>query len=215
LASKDLRKVVYPERVPQNLTEDPLAASMLRVMIKEVNSSGTNIGLQDERYFVKSKVANLFILMPSEIYYGRVKIKGKVHKKCFDTTSFEVAKKKLKGWLEEMRGRPVNDATLGALAEEYAKRLQLQVDNRQFLLIAIHLTTQSLNQGQCVRLIGFGTLVKFIPVLRTNDQIMNAHCFELPMQAVAERSGFVATVDFFSQFQLFLAQSRKPSGENF
>jgi hypothetical protein len=101
---------------------------MLRVMIKEVDGSGTKTGLQNERYFVKSKVTNLFILMPSEIYYGRVKIKGKVHKKCFDTTSFEVAKKKLKGWLEEMRGRPVNDATLGALAEEYAKRLQIQVD---------------------------------------------------------------------------------------
>jgi hypothetical protein len=101
---------------------------MLRVMNENLNIVGTGTGSQDKRRLVKSKVTNLFIMRPGDVYYGRVKINGKVHKTSFDTTSFEVAKKKLKVWLGEMRGNPTSDSTLGALAEEYAKRLQLHVD---------------------------------------------------------------------------------------
>lgn len=72
---------------------------MLRAMNEDVDKTGTRAGSQDNRYFVKSKVPNLFLLMPSGIYYGRVKIKGKVRKTSFETTSFEVAKKSSgSGW---------------------------------------------------------------------------------------------------------------------
>lgn len=84
-------------------------------------------GSQDERYFVKFKLPNLLILMPSRVYYGRVKIAGRTLKKCLDTTSFEVGKRKLKRWLDEVCTKPTSDSTLGSLTEEYQQRLQLQV----------------------------------------------------------------------------------------
>jgi hypothetical protein len=46
-----------------------------------------------ERRVVKSAIPNLFIMKPSGIYYGRVKVGGKTIKTSFETTSFEVAKK--------------------------------------------------------------------------------------------------------------------------
>lgn len=98
---------------------------MLRLMNK--TPIGTDGASQDGRRLVKSKVPNLFMLEPSGVYYGRVKVGGKVLKKSLDTKSFEVAKRKLRPWLEEVRGKATNDATLGALAEEYEQRLELQV----------------------------------------------------------------------------------------
>lgn len=128
MASNHLRKSLHPCCVPQNLTVNPPAATTLRVMRADSNRAGTTGESSKERYFVKSKVPNLLLLMPSGIYCGRGNIKGKVHKASFETASFEVANKKLKVWMQEQRGKPTSDSTLGTLAEEYAQGLQLQGD---------------------------------------------------------------------------------------
>jgi integrase len=126
LATNDLQICVCPK----TLTADPLSSILRPEMSDDTDTISTPKSSQDGRRLVKSKVENLFLLLPSGMYYGRVKIKGKTLKKSLETASFEVAKRKLKAWLAEVRGKPTSDSTLGSLAEEYAQRLQLKVDTR-------------------------------------------------------------------------------------
>ena len=79
-----------------------------------------------------------------------MKVAGKIYKKSFETTSFGVAKRKLKVWLEEVRGKATNDSTLGALAEEYQKRLQLQVTSGDIKPRTMDTKLESLSQCQKV-----------------------------------------------------------------
>ena len=77
------------------------------------------------------------------------------------------------------------------------------VDNSQFLGVAVHVAAQALDQRQGIGLVRFDALVKLIPVLWTDDYVMDAQLFELTVQAVAEGPGFITTVNFPGLGELF------------
>ena len=68
-----------------------------------------------------TKIPNLFLLVESGIYYGRVKPKGgKQIRKSLETASFPVAKEKLREWLLSLRAAPpATGGTWGDVIEPY------------------------------------------------------------------------------------------------
>jgi hypothetical protein len=81
--------------------------------------------------FVKTNIPNLVKLVPSETYYGRCKVGGKLVRESLKTTVFAVAKKKLPLWLIGARGRTSSsDVAMGVVIEACKQRLNLAVDSR-------------------------------------------------------------------------------------
>lgn len=52
----------------------------------------------------------------------------------------------------------------------------------------------------------------FIPILRANHDVVNAHLLQLTMQPVAKRTGFVATMNFLGLGELFPGPFQKGLG---
>jgi hypothetical protein len=98
------------------------------------NATDTQIIMPNDppkRHFVKTNQPNLVKLMPLGTYYARCKIGGKTVRQSLKTKVFEVAKRKARKWLIDVRGR-VNafEGNMGSLLEEYKRRLNLSVDSR-------------------------------------------------------------------------------------
>src|SRR6185503_17304929 len=71
---------------------------------------------------------------------------------------------------------------LTALAAGHFLFRRGHTNNGQFLFVAVDVATEPLDHGQRVRLVRLDSFVMFIPVLRSNDEVVNAHRFQLAMQ---------------------------------
>lgn len=70
--------------------------------------------------WVATRIPNLFQLEESGTYYGRVKIKGKSHRKSLETENFAVAREKLRDWLLTFNvSKSEPSTTMGSLLEAY------------------------------------------------------------------------------------------------
>src|SRR3954465_2521389 len=68
-------------------------------------------------------------------------------------------------------------------------------DHGQGMTIALNIPIQPLDQRQGIGFVGLNSLAQLIPVLWTNHDVLDAQTQQSPMQAVAQRTGFVTTVN--------------------
>lgn len=85
-------------------------------------------------------------------------------------------------------------------------------DDGEGLNVPLNVAIQSKHKSKGVRFAGLHSFVQFVPVLWPNHNVLDAHCGERAVQAVAERTGFIATVDRFSQRQLLFRPRQKLFG---